>query len=156
MIDRRSVLSLIATGLTLGVTPGARAGVGDRQTVVAMVDAVAAALNKFGFPRALSRNPDLVLRQRDGGLYVFLMDRRGTLLLHPDKRIEGRNVAATTDAHGTRFIQAIIQACTAHPDGVWTSYAWPQGDSQHLATKHTYSRLAGGVIASAGYVATDA
>lgn len=156
MIDRRSVLSLIATGMWLGLAPGARAGVIDRQTVVAMVDAVAAALDKHGFPRALSRNPDLILRQPDAGLYVFLMDRRGTLLLHPDKRIEGRNVAATTDAHGTRFIQAIINACAAHPDGAWTSYAWPLAGSEHLATKHTYSRLAGGIIASAGYVATDA
>ena len=153
---RRAVLAMLGATAVVRPAPGfaARATAG-RDAVVEMVDAAAAALARDGFPRALSRSDQAIWSRPDARLYVFLMDPSGTLLLHPDKRAEGRNVINTADVRGRFFIREIIAACAGHPDGVWTSYVWPSGTTGKLGTKHTYSRQVGKVIVSAGYVAAD-
>lgn len=149
-------LTLVALLLVTLPRPGVASRVeGGREAVVEMVQAAAAAIREHGFPRALSRSDPATWSRPDARLYVFLMGSTGTMLLHPDKRVEGRNVSGTADVNGKPFIRVIIAAAAAHPEGVWTSYVWPSGSSGRLGTKHTYSIRVGNVIVSAGYVAAD-
>lgn len=125
-----------------------------RERVMAMVDEAALAVNQFGFPRALNRTDWQVWRRPDLGLYVFVVDKDGMLLLHPDRRGEGQNVIASVDTQGIRFINNMIKAATAaHGQGVWTRYQWTDARSGEPGTKHTYSKAARDVIVSVGYVA---
>ena len=134
-----------------------RAGAADRGDVIDMVDAAATAIDNRGFPQALPYAPKGTWRRPEKGLYVFILGQDGTLLLHPDKRMEGRNVTRTRDADGTPFIREIIAASVRHPKkGMWTTYLWRDAKTGELGTKHTYSRLSAGLVVAAGYITNDA
>lgn len=153
-ISRRR-FCLAAAGVPAVLRPRrAFAGQTDRAVVVEMVDAAVAAIDKDGFPRALHETTQQTWLRRKSGLYVFVLGQDGTLYLHPDKAMEGRNVASSRDVNGKPFIRDIIAATVAAPDrGAWTEYAWPDARTGKLGTKHTYSRLAAGFIVAAGYIA---
>lgn len=134
-----------------------RAGKDDRAAVVAMVDAAVAAIAAHGFPAAVHDTPPDTWFRPMTGLYVFVLGPDGTLYLHPDRAMEGRNVAATRDADGKPFIRDIIAATLAAPKrGAWTDYVWSDPRSGSLGMKHTYSRLAAGLIVAAGYISDPA
>lgn len=156
-LSRRTVCTLLGAGMVsgLGLRPGGLSADGtDRDAVMQMVDAAAAAISAYGFPAAVSKAPPNTWVRSSTGLYVFLIDAEGTLYLHPDTRMEGRNVAATVDTKGTPFIREIIRAAQAAPGkGVWTQYVWPDVKTRVPGTKHSYSKTAGSLIVSAGYVA---
>lgn len=124
-------------------------------SVMAMVEEATAAVTEHGFPRALNRTDHKLWVRPDLGLYVFVLDPEGNLILHPDRRGEGQNVIASHDALGTPFIRNMIRAAiAANGNGVWTRYQWADARSGEPGTKHTYSKAAAGVIVSVGYVAT--
>lgn len=147
-------LAAAAGGLTV-LGPGrALAGGGDRAAVIEMVDTAAAAIDNDGFPQALRETAPEAWVRRKAGLYVFVLGKDGTLYLHPNKLMEGQNVASSRDANGKPFIRDIIAATVAAPhQGTWTDYIWTDPRTGTLGTKHTYSRLAAGVIVAAGYFA---
>lgn len=169
-LKRRRFLALAlagaGSGLVLpqvlsGVTGGAaRAAVDPRVAVVAMVEDACAALERHGFPRGIGRSAPGTWSRLDSGLYVFLLDRSGRLLLHPEGQMEGADVSGARDLAGDLFIQEILDATEAHPEGVWTEYLWAEGPKAEPGTKHTYSKPAatpdsGTLIACAGYIATE-
>lgn len=160
--SRRHALRLIVTGAACVFCsmPSRALRAGDvplgsvRDSVVAMVERAAGAIAEFGFPRALNRTGGELWRRPDLGLYVFVLDRDGNLLMHPDRRGEGQNVIASHDVQGTPFIRNMIRTATAaEGTGVWTHYQWTDARSGEPGTKHTYSKSIGGVIVSVGYVA---
>lgn len=125
-----------------------------RDSVIAMVEDAAVAVAEHGFPRALNRTESKLWKRPDLGLYVFVLDPYGNLLLHPDRRGEGQNVIASHDTQGKPFIRDIINTAIANPGhGVWTRYQWTDARSGAPGTKHTYSKAVDGVIVSVGYVA---
>ncbi|WNK00552.1 cache domain-containing protein [Thalassospiraceae bacterium LMO-JJ14] len=157
--DRRHTLFLMGAGLLMGIAPQpVRAGTvptgSVRDSVISMVEAATSAITEYGFPRALNRTDRNLWSRPDLGLYVFVLDPEGNLLLHPDRRGEGRNVIASHDTRGTPFIRNLIQAASdAHGIGVWTQYHWTDARSGEPGIKHTYSKTVAGVIVSVGYVA---
>ncbi|MBO6519159.1 MAG: cache domain-containing protein [Rhodospirillales bacterium] len=157
-LSRRDTLRLLGA-VTLAAAPlPVRAGdlpLGSvRDSVIRMVEDASAAVSEFGFPRALNRTEWNLWKRPELGLYVFVLDADGKLLLHPDRRGEGQNVIASHDTHGTPFIRNMIEAAvSAEGAGVWTRYQWADARSSERGTKHTYSKAAGGVIVSVGYVA---
>lgn len=160
MYCRRHALGLISACLLAIPAAPISVRAGDvppgsvRDSVVAMVEDAAAAVAEHGFPRALIRTGGELWRRPDLGLYVFVLDPSGNLLLHPDRRGEGRNVIAAQDTQGKPFIRDIINTATAAAGhGVWTRYQWADARSGEPGTKHTYSKATGGVIVSVGYVA---
>jgi hypothetical protein len=151
---RRLCLAVAAGCLTVLGLRRALAGTTDRDAVVEMVDAAAAAIDKFVFPRALHETAPEIWFRRKTGLYVFVLGQDGTLFLHPDRAMNGQNVASTRDANGKPFSRDIIAASVAAPHrGVWTDYVWPDARTGKLGSKHTYSRLAAGFVVAAGYIA---
>lgn len=162
MLPRRAALPILAAGLALPLTARPRlvlAAQDPRDAVVEMVEAGCSALTEFGFPRGIGRAAPDTWSRLGSGLYVFLLNPEGRLLLHPEGQMEGADVSGARDLAGAFFIRAILAAAAAHPEGVWTGYLWP-GPSGEPGTKHTYSKAvqtpdAGRLIASAGYVATE-
>ncbi|WP_164871798.1 cache domain-containing protein [Solirhodobacter olei] len=146
-------LAVVFAGPVLLAPRGALAGNADRAAVVEMVDAAVAAIDRYGVPRAVRKTAPRTWYRSRSGLYIFVLGRDGTLLLHPDEGMEGRNVAATLDAKGKPFIRDIIAETLAAPhEGAWTEYIWLDPRTGTSGTKHTYSRLAAGVVVAAGYI----
>jgi hypothetical protein len=161
-LGRRAALPLLGAGLLLPLLlPRSSAAVEDpRRAVVEMVEGACEALAAHGFPRGIGRAAPDTWSRLESGLYVFLIDREGNLLLHPDGQMEGRNVAAARDARGEPFMQLILATAAARPEGGWVSYLWPDGAPGETGTKHTFAKLAvtpagTAIIAAAGYVATE-
>lgn len=156
---RRRALGWILSTATLALAPALWSGpveaYGTRTAVIEMVEQASAAVEAHGFPDALRHSPGSAWARPDLGLYVFVMDETGTLLLHPDKRAEGQSVIGSRDRKGTFFIRDIIEASASHPEGVWTLYMWPDPITGNLVPKRTFSKRVGGVIVCAGYAGAD-
>lgn len=157
-ITRRHALGLFGTGLLVAATLRLSAArPRDRAQVIDMVTQACQALDAYGFPRAIRHSDETVWMRPNDGLYVFILDLQGALQLHPDRKMEGRSVIDITDPTGKFFIREIIGAASAEPNaGVWTSYVWRAPATGTLGTKHTFSRMAGELIVSAGYFAEAA
>jgi signal transduction histidine kinase len=156
-LTRRHACLMMTAGLAVPVVLGPMpllAASLQRAAVMEMVSAASAALAEHGFPRALSHTADDVWARPDQGLYVFVLDQDGVLMLHPDRKMEGRNVINTLDPDGKPFIREMMAAALAASGaGCWTDYVWPLPDTGALAAKHTYSKLTGPLIVAAGYYA---
>jgi signal transduction histidine kinase len=65
-------------------------------------------------------------RWRQGDTYVFVLDREGNMLVHPDPALEGRNTLDLKDIIGKPIIRGLIDAATrtGKPEG-WYHYQWP-------------------------------
>lgn len=82
-------------------------------------------------------------RWRAGETYVFVLDPEGTMLVHPDPALEGRNDLDLRDVGGKPIIRGLIDAATVDPDKPegWYHYQWPVPGGLLPRWKSTYVRL---------------
>jgi len=82
-------------------------------------------------------------RWRYGETYVFVLDPDGTMLLHPDPALEGKNELELKDVNGKPIIRGLIDAATAAPDKPegWYHYQWPVPGGLLPRWKSSYVRL---------------
>jgi signal transduction histidine kinase len=82
-------------------------------------------------------------RWRHGDTYVFVLDRQGNMLVHPDPALEGMNVIDLKDVNGKPIIRGLINAATELPDKPegWYHYQWPVPGELLPRWKSTYVRL---------------
>ena len=88
-------------------------------------------------------------RWRQGESYVFVLDRQGNMLVHPDPALEGKNQLELKDINGKPIIRGLIDAATSlpgKPEG-WYHYEWPVPGGLLPRWKSTYLRL---VVAPSG------
>lgn len=160
-LSRRAALPLLGTSFLAPLLPRPVHAVQDpRVAVVEMVEAACAALSAHGFPRGIGRAAPDTWSRLGSGLYVFLLDRGGRILLHRDGMMEGRDVSAAQDAAGAYFIREILALAAARPEGGWVSYLWANGRDGEAGTKHTFCKLAvtpagRPIVAAAGYIGTE-
>ncbi|MGE5319327.1 MAG: cache domain-containing protein, partial [Hyphomicrobiaceae bacterium] len=83
-------------------------------------------------------------RWRQGETYVFVLDPEGTMLLHPDPALEGRNALDLKDVNGKPIIRGLIEAAAALPDKPegWYHYQWPVPGGLLPRWKSSYVRVA--------------
>lgn len=83
-------------------------------------------------------------RFRSGELYVFVLDPAGSMLVHPDPKLEGRNVRGLTDVQGKPIIQGLIDTATATPKKTsgWYHYEWPMPGGLLPRWKSSFVQLA--------------
>ncbi len=83
-------------------------------------------------------------RWRQEETYIFVLDPRGTMLVHPDPAMEGKNELELKDVNGKPVIRGLINAATAlpgKPEG-WYHYEWPVPAGLLPRWKSSYVRLA--------------
>jgi signal transduction histidine kinase len=82
-------------------------------------------------------------RWRQGETYIFVLDLKGNMLVHPDPAMEGKNELDLKDINGKPIIQGLIGAATAlpgKPEG-WYHYEWPVPGEILPRWKSSYVRL---------------
>jgi len=88
-------------------------------------------------------------RWRQGETYIFVLDREGNMIVHPDPAMEGKNEMGLKDINGRPIIQGLIAAATAtpsKPEG-WYHYEFPVPGGLFPRWKSSYVRL---VVAPSG------
>jgi signal transduction histidine kinase len=82
-------------------------------------------------------------RWRQGETYIFVLDPKGNMLVHPDPALEGRNELDLKDVNGKPIIRGLIDAATALPGKPhgWYHYQWPVPGGLFPRWKSTYVRL---------------
>lgn len=82
-------------------------------------------------------------RWRQDETYIFVLDRDGNMLVHPDPALDGKNTLDLKDINGKPIIRGLIGAATrpGKPDG-WYHYQWPVPGGLLPRWKSTYVQLA--------------
>lgn len=70
--------------------------------------------------------------------YIYLLDLKGNVLLHPDKRFYKKNIYYTADYNGKLFINDIVEQSVKHGE-TFTQYTWPRANSNYVSEKVSYS-----------------
>ncbi len=82
-------------------------------------------------------------RWRQGESYIFVLDPKGNMLVHPDQAMEGKNELDLKDINGKPIIRGLIDAAMtipSKPEG-WYHYEWPVPGGFLPRWKSTYVRL---------------
>lgn len=66
-------------------------------------------------------------RWRHGDKYIFVIDEQGTMLVHADPALVGRNQLDLKDINGKLIVRGLIEATTQNPQKPegWFHYEWP-------------------------------
>ena len=82
-------------------------------------------------------------RWRREETYIFVLDRQGNMLVHPDSTMEGKNELGLKDINGKPIIQGLIGAVTtvAGKREGWYHYQWPVPGGLLPRWKSTYVAL---------------
>jgi len=70
--------------------------------------------------------------------YIFILDKQGTLVFHPDKRYHKKNIFNTKDYSGRRFVDEIIKNSISEGE-TYTSYTWSKLNSDLVSEKIVHS-----------------
>ncbi|HSQ91755.1 MAG TPA: cache domain-containing protein, partial [Nitrospiraceae bacterium] len=93
-----------------------------------------AALSEFRVPDS---------RWRQGEAYIFVLDPKGNMLVHPDPALEGKNELDLKDINGKPIIRGLLDAAMtfpSKPEG-WYHYEWPVPGGLLPRWKSSYVRL---------------
>jgi len=82
-------------------------------------------------------------RWRQGETYIFVLDPKGNMLVHPDPALEGKNELDLKDTNGKPIIRGLLGAAMTvpgKPEG-WYHYEWPVPGGLLPRWKSSYVRL---------------
>lgn len=82
-------------------------------------------------------------RWRQAETYIFVLDPQGTMLVHPDQAMEGKNQRELKDVNGKPIIRGLISTVTtvaSKSDG-WYHYQWPVPGGLLPRWKSSYVRM---------------
>src|SRR5512147_336003 len=82
-------------------------------------------------------------RWRQGDTYIFVLDPKGNMLVHPDAAMEGKNELDLKDINGKPIILGLLGAAMTFPgkpEG-WYHYEWPVPGGLLPRWKSSYVRL---------------
>ena len=75
---------------------------------------------------------------KDG--YIFVLNRAGKLLAHPDKSLVGNNVITVTDPNDVKITQEVINVSQSTEQGGFINYIWVKPSTGVLTPKLSYAR----------------
>ena len=70
--------------------------------------------------------------------YIYVLDKKGNLALHPDKRFRGKNIYYYPDANGRLFVPDLIEK-TLKNKSSYNRYSWSKLNSLFVSEKITFS-----------------
>lgn len=87
------------------------------------------------------RRPGSRWRQKE--TYIFVLDLKGNMLVHPDPALDGKNVIDLKDVNGKSIIRGLIETAIALPDKPegWYHYEWPVPGGLLPRWKSSYVRV---------------
>ncbi len=80
---------------------------------------------------------------RKGDKYIFVLDEKGMMLVHPDAELQGRNQMSLKDVNGKPIIAGLIETATSLPEKQqgWYHYEWPVPGGLLPRWKSSYVQL---------------
>jgi signal transduction histidine kinase len=83
-------------------------------------------------------------RWNKGESYIFVLDKRGNMLVHPDPNLRGKNQMGLKDVNGKPLIRWMVNEATSyqHKNQGWTHYQWAQPGGILPVWKSTYVKAA--------------
>ncbi len=88
---------------------------------------------------------------RDGDLYLFMMDSKGTIVAHPvSQELIGKTADEIFDANRQKFIPRMLAVASSNPEGGWVDYYWRVPDTQRIVFKLSYVVMRDGYLLGAG------
>jgi signal transduction histidine kinase len=118
----------------------------ETQELVSLVDEAASLIKTKGeaiFPEFKKQGS----KWRHDNTYVFILDPKGKMLLHPDPALEGKNLIGLKDVNQKFINKEIIKVATSAKKSGWVHYQWPEPGSIFPLWKTTYVKE---VAASSG------
>jgi len=79
---------------------------------------------------------------RHGDIYVFILDTQGTMLVHPDPALEGKNQIGLKDVNNKPIIKGLIKEAANKRGEGWFHYQWPEPGSIFPLWKSTFVKQA--------------
>ena len=92
----------------------------------------------------------------EGERYVFVLDRQGNAICHPNPSLEGRNLTEVRDPDGKPIMRLILRQLSRGASDGWVHYLWPRPGTSVLTWKSTYVREATTPDGAARVVASGA
>ncbi|MDA8133582.1 MAG: cache domain-containing protein [Desulfobacteraceae bacterium] len=111
------------------------------QEVVAKVKEAAKLISEKGeaaYP--LIRDPKGSFVWKDN--YIFAQNLDGTMIVHINPKLEGKNMLGVKDADGKLFSNEMINGVKASPDGFWIEYKWAKPGEKDASKKVAFCVLA--------------
>jgi signal transduction histidine kinase len=137
-----TVSLLLVALLAVGGCQGRSSGVSDERNVVKLVRSAAAQVVSKGeaaFGDFRTRGG----AWRHDDFYIFVLDLKGNMLVHPQPEMEGRNLIYLEDLDRKPIIRALIKAAVASPSGEgWCDYRWSQPEKYFPLNKRTFVKSA--------------
>ncbi len=139
-VPRRFGTLVIAFCLGLLAAPPRSAAdpFGTPEEAQALAENAADLVRAEGLSPAWARLSDPAGDFRDRDLYVFVLDLRGFLLVHPNPAAVGSNGRLTQDPDGKYFVAEMIARAQAGEEAFWVTYRWPHPDTGEVGVKQTW------------------
>ena len=86
--------------------------------------------------------------------YIYILDEKGTLVFHPDKKFDKKNIYNTPDANGKLFVGDLIKNSIEKSE-TYTTYSWGKLNSNFISEKIVHSiyfEPLGFIISSGVYI----
>jgi cytochrome c len=96
-----------------------------------------------------------IIRDKNGPFvwkdsYVFISRLEGTMLVHINNKLEGRNMMGSKDATGKLFHAGMVDVLNAKPTGTWYDYQWVKPGEKTPSPKVSYLMQVPGTDVFAG------
>ncbi|MFH1683629.1 MAG: cache domain-containing protein [Candidatus Margulisiibacteriota bacterium] len=113
------------------------------QDLVALVDSAASLVKEKGE----AAFADLAVsdsRWNKGESYIFVLDEKGNMIVHPDPKLQGKNQLGLLDVNGKPLIKWMVNEAISyeHKNEGWTHYQWPKPGGILPIWKSTYVKAA--------------
>ncbi|MEH2512530.1 methyl-accepting chemotaxis protein [Nitrobacteraceae bacterium AZCC 1564] len=90
--------------------------------------------------QTLARSKELLRALKFGkDDYVFALDMRGNVVVHPNPKVEGTNLMAAADPDGVQFIKRLVEFVSQGVDHGFVAYRYPRASGQEPLPKISYS-----------------
>ena len=123
---------------------------GTREDVVSMVDRAVKLVSESGSRDAFRQFMEPGGGYIEGDLYVFVLDRYGTILANgASPGSIGNNVLQVQDSNGFYFVKSMLRQAFTRGQG-WVDYIWVSPCTGKPALKSTYFQKAGQFVIGVG------
>lgn len=90
--------------------------------------------------QTLTRGKELLRKLRFGkDDYLFALDMRGNVAVHPNPKVEGTNLMDVADADGIKFTKRLVEFVSEGPGSGFVEYRYPRASGQEPEPKISFS-----------------